>query len=84
MRRATITFPDDLEKKLIDYLHQQEAPPSLTILVQAALREYLGNRGYGVATAKRLRITPSSVPRNGPSDVSDRHDSYFAEAIQPR
>jgi hypothetical protein len=41
MRRATITLPDDLEAEIEAYLAKQEAPPSLTSLVQAALRRLL-------------------------------------------
>ena len=44
MRRATITLPDDLEAEVEAYLAKQEAPPSLTSLVQAALRRFLGER----------------------------------------
>jgi len=44
MRRATITLPDDLEAEVEEYLARQEAPPSLTSLVQAALRRFLGER----------------------------------------
>lgn len=41
MRRATITLPDDLEAEVEEYLAKQEAPPSLTSLIQAALRRFL-------------------------------------------
>jgi len=41
MRRATITLTDDLETDLEAYLATQDAPPSLTALIQAALRRYL-------------------------------------------
>lgn len=44
MRRATITLPDDLEAEVEAYLGAQAAPPSLTALVQAALRRFLGER----------------------------------------
>lgn len=44
MRRATITLPDDLEAEVEEYLADQEAPPSLTSLIQAALRRFLGER----------------------------------------
>lgn len=44
MRRATITLPDELEIEVETYLAEQEAPPSLNALVQAALRRFLGER----------------------------------------
>jgi hypothetical protein len=44
--------------------------------VQAALREYLARRG-AAAPAHALRITPASKG-SGKSDISQRHDRYFA------
>jgi predicted nucleotidyltransferase len=41
MRRATITIPDDLAEKVDAYSERQPAGPSLTALVQAALRRFL-------------------------------------------
>ena len=41
MKRATMTFPDDLAEAVDNYRQAQEAPPSLTTVVQTALREYL-------------------------------------------
>jgi hypothetical protein len=46
MKRATVTIPDDLEKAVDSYVRAQEAPPPLTAVVQAALREYLADRGF--------------------------------------
>ena len=46
MRRATVTIPDDLEKVLESYRRDAEFSPSLAALMQAALREYLRQRGY--------------------------------------
>lgn len=46
MRRATVTIPDELERSLASYREDQEFPPSLAALVQAALKEYLLQRGY--------------------------------------
>ena len=80
MKRATITIPDDLEAELEAYLAQQKAPPSLTTVVQAALREYLRDqalsvRGYRPAKGP-LRITPAE---GNAADVSAEHDRYLAE-----
>ena len=81
MKRATITFPDDLERKLETYYAQQPAPPSLSKLVQVALNEYLENlmwqeRGLRVGRGS-LSVT-SAEKGSGKSDTSERHD-YLAE-----
>lgn len=77
MKRATMTLPDDLAKAMEKYLASQEAPPSLTTVVQAALRQYLGERGF-LRTRRTLSITPAGRG-SGRSDVSQLHDRYLAE-----
>jgi hypothetical protein len=74
MKRATMTFPDDLAKAMDDYLQSQEAPPSLTTVMQAALREYLRERGF-LREFRPLKITPKG--NSGRSDVSQNHDLYL-------
>jgi len=75
MKRATITFPDDLAEAVANYLRAQETPPALTTVMQAALREYLRERGF-LRSYRPLKITPA--PRgSGRSDVSENHDLYF-------
>jgi hypothetical protein len=74
MRRATMTLPDDLAKAVDDYVKAQEAPPALTTVVQAALREYLRERGF-LRTYRPLKITPKG--NSGRSDVSENHDLYL-------
>jgi hypothetical protein len=76
MRRATVTISDDIEAALDSYIKQQEAAPSFTAVVQAALKEYLAGRGY-LAAARKLRITPARKG-SGSRDVSLRHDRYLA------
>lgn len=77
MKRATMTLPDDLAEAVNEYVRAQEAPPALTTVVQAALREYLRERGF-LRQYRPLKITPA--PRgSGRSDVSINHDRYFAE-----
>jgi hypothetical protein len=76
MRRATITISDDVESGLDTYLRQQDAPPSLTAVVQAALREFLARRGLAHGTTK-FRITPAKKG-SGVRDISKRHDRYLA------
>ena len=83
MRRATITIPDDLEDQLNAYLAAQEAPPSLTTLVQAALRRYLKEQRLKARQFQPpqgpLRITPAAAG-SGMSDVSVEHDRELADA----
>jgi len=74
MKRATMTLPDDLAKAVDDYVRAQEAPPALTTVMQAALREYLRERGF-LREYRPLKITP--VGRSGRSDVSVNHDLYL-------
>jgi hypothetical protein len=69
-----MTFPDDLAKAMDDYLQSQEAPPSLTTVMQAALREYLRERGF-LREFRPLKITPKA--NSGRSDVSQNHDLYL-------
>ena len=76
MRRATITLPDEIDSALEAYLQERDASPTLTAVVQSALREYLAARGY-VTPARGLRITPAAKG-SGKRDVSRRHDRYFA------
>ena len=70
-----MTLPDDLAKALDDYVQAQEAPPALTTVVQAALREYLRERGFK-RTYRPLRISPAKKG-SGRSDVSQNHDLYL-------
>jgi hypothetical protein len=69
-----MTFPDDLAKAMEDYLQSQDAPPSLTTVMQAALREYLRERGF-LREFRPLKITPKG--NSGRSDVSQNHDLYL-------
>jgi metal-responsive CopG/Arc/MetJ family transcriptional regulator len=46
MKRASISLPDDLAKALDNYIQAQEVRPAVTTVMQAALREYLGPRGF--------------------------------------
>ncbi len=75
MKRATITLPDDIAKAVDEYVLAQEAPPALTVVMQAALREYLRERGY-LREYRPLKITPAKKG-SGRSDVSINHDLYL-------
>jgi len=76
MKRATITIPEDLAEALENFLRAQEARAPLTAVVQAALREYLAERGYLRANGQ-LRISPARRG-SGRRDVSRAHDRYLA------
>jgi hypothetical protein len=77
MKRATMTLPDDLAQAVEEYVQAQDVPPTLTGLVQAALTEYLRERGF-LRSYRPLKITPASKG-SGLKDVSVNHDEYFAE-----
>ena len=66
MRRASITIPDGLESALERYRGDLEAPPSLASVVQAALGEYLEERGYPVETGEVLEDDQEIIPASGP------------------
>jgi hypothetical protein len=74
MKRATITFPDDLAEAADNYVRAQETPPALTTVVQAALREYLRERGF-LRVYKPLKL--KALGNSGRSDVSLNHDLYL-------
>ena len=76
MKRATITLPDDLEQAIAMYCQDQELQPSITAVVQAALRNYLAARGYLTST-DTLKITPAGQG-SGQKDISAHHDEYLA------
>ena len=75
MKRATMTLPDDLAEAVENYQQAQDAPPTLTTLVQAALREYLRERGF---LRKHRPLKIEAVGRSGRRDVSQEHDAYLA------
>jgi hypothetical protein len=76
MKRATMTLPDDLAEAVDNYLRAQEAPPTLTTVVQTALREYLRERGF-LQVRRHLKIRPAKRG-SGRSDVSENHDLFLA------
>jgi hypothetical protein len=76
VKRATITLSDDLEEAVERYVEAHDARPPLTAVVQAALRQYLTDRGY-LRSSGPLRITPARKG-SGRRDVSRGHDRYLA------
>ena len=77
MKRATVTTPDDLVEAMDGFVRAQVAPPPLTAVVQAALRQFLTDRGY-LRSRGTLRISPARRG-SGRSDVSKAHDRYLAK-----
>lgn len=69
-----MTLPDDLAEALEAYVQAQEAPPSLTAVLQAALRDYLRERGF-LRAHRPLKISPKG--NSGRRDVSENHDAYL-------
>ena len=83
MKRATITIPDDLELELEDFLAKQETPPSLTNIMQTALRSYLQQRKWN-ERGYRPPDTPLAIPTaktsSGKNNIAKDHDRYFSKA----
>ncbi len=52
MRRATITLTDDLEAEVEAHLSRLATPPSLNVLLQVALRQYLCGGQSGAAPTR--------------------------------
>ena len=59
MRRATVTIPEDLEGALESYRRDLELPSSLASVMQAALKEYLDQRGYYSSEDSSVGVRPS-------------------------
>jgi pantothenate kinase-related protein Tda10 len=76
MKRAAVSIADDLAKAVESYVRAQDAPPQLAAVVQAALRQYVAERGY-LPARKPLCINPAPQG-SGRSDVSQAHDRYLA------
>lgn len=80
MKRATITIPEELEAELDVSLAEQEPQPSLTGVIQTALRLFLEKRkwkerGYR-APQSHLRI-PVTEKGSSRKDISENHDKYL-------
>ena len=82
MKRVTVSVSDELEESLDHYLQDQEVAPSLTAVLHAALKDYLAERGYP-RRKSAFKITPASEG-SGLTDISQRHDEYFAEAVRSK
>lgn len=84
MRRATITLSDELEAELKSYLDAQDAAPSLTAVVEAALSRYFEEKRLEMRQYRPpqgpLRITPAAE-EGGDPDASLQHDRVLAEDL---
>jgi predicted nucleotidyltransferase len=76
MRRATVTIPDDLARQVDAFSSRQPASPSLTTLVQAALRRFLAEPdGSSSETPVIIRVLSrraaikDAAARHGASNV---------------
>ncbi len=84
MRRASVTITDELEKALESYRRDQDIPPRLVDVVQAAWTEYLAGRGYLLASAsERPRRKPKGVPRDRAVRI-EGPDNLGAAVIEDR
>ncbi len=73
MRRATITLPDDLDRKLEKFRSSQAGRPSLTSLAEIALRRFLENPAAGPSPAERPLIANVLANRPQIKAIAERH-----------
>lgn len=85
MKRTSVTIADDVEKALEAYGRDQDIPPRLVDVVQAALREYLAGRGYlpPPSSSARPRRKPRGVPRDRAVRI-EGPDNLGAAVIEDR
>lgn len=87
MKRATVTIPEELEKALEAYRRDAEISPGISAVMQAALQEYLTERGYlapeeGVRKELRKASEERSWPRyplySGDPTLAERDEEALA------
>ena len=83
MRRATITVTDDLEPALDAYLRDQEVKPSLTRLLQTALREFLASHGYLRPSVKHVSRPPVSAAPERQSPAAAPRPAVPQPTVRP-
>lgn len=83
MKRASVTINDDLEKALEAYRRDQDIPPRLIDIMQAALTEYLEGRGYLALSSTEPRPKPKGVPRERAVQI-EGPDNLSAAVIEDR
>jgi len=75
MKRATITIPDELETELNLFLAQQDPRPSLTGMIQSALRVYLDERNWkerGYRAPQKPLLIPAAEKGSGKKNISTK------------
>lgn len=80
MKRATITIPDDLETELKAFLKTLDTPPSMTTIMQSALRSYLVDqklKARGFRPAEKPFQLPVAEQGSGKKDIGSNHDKYL-------
>lgn len=63
MKRASVTIPNDLEQALEEYQSDLEVSPAISTIMQAALRQYLEERGYLHRDRGKALEKPRGLPR---------------------
>ncbi len=85
MKRASVSITDELERALEAYRRDQDVPPRLVDVVQAALGEFLAGRGYLEPGGRRegSRGKPRGVPRERAVRIEGT-DNLGAAVIEDR
>lgn len=83
MKRTSVTITDDLEKALEAYRRDQDIPPRLVDIMQAALAEYLEARGYLALSSAESRAKPKGVSRDRAVRI-EGPDNLGAAVIEDR
>jgi predicted transcriptional regulator len=82
MKRTTITLTDEIEEALENYQKAQDVNLSTTAITQAALREFLAQRGF-LRTRRAFWLTPAEHGSGDPHASRD-HNRSVAEAAEIR
>lgn len=80
VKRTTVTLTNELEEALEAYREAQEVDLSTTAITQAALREFLSQRGF-LRTRRTFWLTPSEHGSGDPH-ASRNHNHSVAEAAE--
>jgi hypothetical protein len=67
VKRVSVTLGDDLETALEGYVSTREAQPTITAVIQAALRQFLIHKGCFDAARNQPRRRPRAPKRERPS-----------------
>jgi len=73
MKRISVTLDNDLELALENYILSQEAKPSLTAVVQAALEQFLHRKDIAMPPSKGHRQGERKAPKQ-PKNLTTPRD----------